>query len=212
MNNLGAVARDVRFFAEQNMSPQALSANLAKLSIDYRDDAIRRGDAAPVYRTYVDGRQGVPETQVQPDGVIIYRFNLLGLAAAFSLAFCQARSPVRSGAYKKAWAIVVNGKRWTDATDGIPSDAEVMIVNPMPYARKIDTGAMRMSVPPGIIEAGRTAVRRQYPNIAAELSFVTIPSGALPPAPYVLRRSGGRKDRRAGQQLTYPALVMRVKP
>ena len=89
-----------------------------------------------------------------------------------------------------------------------------MIVNPQPYARKIETGGMKVSVPTGIVEAARVATRRQYPNLAVDARFVNIPSGLLPPAPWVLRTDARHKgkrvrpDRRAGQPVTYPALIM----
>lgn len=205
----GAVARSIRLFADRNLSSDALSAHLAKTAIMARDDLVRSGNAAPHWTTYVDGRQGVPESQVRPDGAIVYRFNVLGLATVFALSYCMTRSPVRSGAYRKAWFVAVDGKPWRDDLNDIPDSAEVMIVNPLPYARKIDTGAMkRMSVPPGIVEGARQVTQRRFPTVVASRRFVNIPPGLVDGAPYTLRRNGVRKDRAAGQSLTYPALIL----
>lgn len=204
-----AVARSIRLFADQTLSPAALSSHLAATAVQRRDALIARGDAPSVYATYVDGRQGVPETAVRPDGRIVYRFNVLGLAATFALAYCTSRSPVRSGRYRRAWAVIVDGKPWRDDLNDVPAGAEIMIVNPEPYARKIDTGAMKMSVPPGIIEGARQTTRRKFPTVNGARAFVKIPAGLLPGAPYTLKTtSGRRRDRQAGQQITYPALIL----
>lgn len=87
-----------------------------------------------------------------------------------------------------------------------------MVLNPEPYARKIDTGGMKTSVPPGIVEATRQIVQKQYPNINAERKFVTIAPGIIPGAPWILRRNHGRsRSRSAGRPVTYPALVLKEK-
>lgn len=208
MSSAGVVARRVRVFADRTLSDAALSANLARIAVEKRTEVIARGDAPPSYTTYVDGRRGAPEASVRPDGAILYRFNLLGLAAAFAVSFCMTRSPVRSGRFRKSWAVVVDGRPWTADLNDIPGGSEVMVVNPQPYARKIESGAMKMSVPPGIVESARLATRRRYPNLSVDTRYVNIPAGALLPAPWILRRNGGRKDRRAGQPVTYPALIL----
>ena len=224
------VARSVRLFADQALSPAALSAYLAGEAQRIRDEVIAAGDAPNSYRTLVDGREGAPESSVRPDGTIEYKFNLLGLAVIYALTRCIARSPVKDGNYKRAWQVVVDGKPWPGDIEDIPSDAEVMVVNPLPYARKIDVGGQKMSVPPQIIEDARQASRRRYPTLNFARVFVTIPPGIYPGAPYILKghahkvrsvasnrskahREGRaflapRKDTQAGQQMTYPALVI----
>jgi len=208
MGNGASVARSIRLFADRTLSPAALSARLAATAIKARDDLVRKGDAAPHWTTRVDGRTGVPETQVRPDGAIMYRFNVLGLAATFALTYCIGRSPVRSGRYRKAWLVAVDGRPWTADLNDIPPAASVMIVNPMPYARKIDVGAMRMSVPPGIVEGARQVTRRRFPTLDVQRAFVSIPPGLASGAPYIIKGSHRRKDRSAGRALTYPALII----
>lgn len=211
MANAAAVARSMRLFRDRALSPAAQSAVLAGVARKGRDELIRRGEAPTSYRTFVDGREGAREEAVRPDGTIVYRFNLLPAAVGFALALCVARSPVRSGRYRKSWFVMVNGRRWTGDMDAIPADATVFVTNDQPYSRKIDTGAMKLKVPPGIVEAARQAVQRQYPFIRAERDFLLLP-GDGKRGGYVLRTHGGsrRKDRQAGQRLTYPALVLRV--
>lgn len=204
------VARSVRLFADRTLSPSALSANLAATAIRTRADLVRRGDAPPAWTTYVDGRKGAAEASVRPDGAIVYRFNVLGLAAAFALSFVKARSPVASGRFRSAWAVVVDGKPYAGDLNDIPATASIMIVNPMPYARKVEVGAMSMTVPPGIVEGARLAVRRQYPTLAIDSIYANIPSGLFRGAPWILKNAAKsrRKDRRAGQPITYPALLI----
>ncbi|MFT8325521.1 hypothetical protein [Gluconobacter oxydans] len=205
-----SVARNIRLFRDQALSPAAQSARLAAVAIKARDQAVRSGDAPPHWVTIVDGRQGAPETSVQPDGFILYKFNVMGLAAQAALQLCKDRSPVRSGRYRDSWMVVVDGRPWTEDMADIPEGVSIMIVNPQPYARKIDTGAMKkMSVPPGIVDAVRKLVQRKFPTVNAARAFVTIPSGLMENAPYVLRRSRGRsKSRSAGTAMTYPAMIL----
>jgi hypothetical protein len=90
--------------------------------------------------------------------------------------------------------------------DRIPPGVEIVITNDQPYARKIQVGAMKMSVPPGIYEDARQFVQRNFGQmVAVQLRFVQLAGG------YVLKRSGGRKDRAAGQPIAYPALVINLK-
>ena len=203
-----SVARNIRLFRDQALSPAAQSAYLARVAINARDTAVRRGDAPPHWTTNVDGRQGAPESSVRPGGFILYRLNVMGLAAKAALQLCKERSPVRSGRYRDSWVVVVEGKPWTGDVSDVPDGKQVMIVNPQPYARKIDTGAMKMSVPPGIVEAVRQSIQRKFPTVNAARAFVTVPSGLLDNAPYILRRNGRAKDRTAGKAITYPALIL----
>jgi len=203
-----SVARNIRLFRDHALSPAAQSAYLARVAIDARDTAVRRGDAPPHWTTNVDGRQGAPESSVRPDGFILYKFNVMGLAAKAALQLCKERSPVRSGRYRDSWVVVVEGKPWPGDVADVPDGKDVMIVNPQPYARKIDTGAMKMSVPPGIVEAVRQSIQRKFPTVNAARAFVTVPSGLLENAPYILRRNGRAKDRAAGKAITYPALIL----
>ncbi len=208
-----SVARNIRLFRDQALSPAAQSARLAAVAIQVRDQAVRSGDAPPHWTTNVDGRQGAPESSVRPDGFILYKFNVMGLAAKAALQLCKERSPVRSGRYRDSWVVVVEGKPWNGDVADVPDGAEIMIVNPQPYARKIDTGAMKkMSVPPGIVEAVRQSVQRKFPTVNAARAFVTVPSGLLENAPYTLRRNGRAKDRTAGKAITYPALILTRRP
>ncbi len=219
-SNAASVARRVRLFRDNTLSPQALSVNLATVARRERDDLIKIGAAPASYQTIVDGRRGAAEETVRPTGKILYLFEVIGLATAFSLSFCRARSPVKSGAFLNSWFIAVNGQPFVGDLNDIPSSAEVMITNPQPYARKIDVGHMRMSVPHHIIEDARQAVRKAYPSINADYQLVLIPRSRG--GGYVLKghfRRGFRQHSRIslrpdvfrGEPMTYPALVLTVR-
>lgn len=197
-----------------------------------RDALIQAGRASPSYRTLVDGRDGAAEESIKPGGVIIYRFNTLGQAAVFGLAYAVARSPRISGAYRRAWVVVVNGKEWRGDLNDIPPFAEVWIVNSAPYHRKITTGGQR-TIGRGIVEATRQEIARRYPNLTAGVSFLDL-SGVIGgfQTPYILkgdarsqavvhvarRQLAGtqtvrvrRKDSAAGMAMTYPAVTITAK-
>lgn len=232
----GTFSRSIRAFADRALSPAALSRHLATVARQARDELIREGSAPDSYETFVDGRRGAAEETVRPDGAIVYRFNLLGLAARLALDTAvrmSPRAPHEGGDFANGWVVAVDGKPWIGALTDIPAGAEVMIVNTVPYARKIQVGAMPlMSVPPGIVERVRSRVRSRFPTLDAEVTFVRLPSSfgdARFPTPYILRgrqrsfavahiarirANGGRsvvtnrKDSREGEQVTYPALII----
>lgn len=202
---LSAFDRDLRLFV-QDCQPAEISRALAEFARSSRDAAIAEGIASPRYRTIVDGTPGAPEERVRPDGKIVYDFDVWDGVIPYALAFAQARSPRKSGTYAKSWFAMVNGAPWDG--DTVPFGAEVIVTNDQPYHRKIDVGAMEMSVPPGIVEDVRQAVQRRFGNaLKAEVDFIHLAGG------YVLkgRSRRKRKDTRAGQPLTYPALVMRAR-
>lgn len=222
-----------------NTSQILSSAELHKMVADEcrknRDDAIAAGRASPTYETYVDGRKGGREEDVMlQGGVVSYVFSNLATAANWALSECRRRSPVSSGAYRKSWIILVNGEQYPEL-DTIPSDQTVMIVNTMPYARKIEVGGMRIRVPPGIIESVRRPVMSRFPGVTATRAFLPMSGGRDArggPVPYILKQAGiasgiswdkkakswGRKhsayvseraDRQAGQQMLYPTLILK---
>ncbi len=220
--------------ARASLSSAALHKAAADACRANRDELIASGRASSTFRTAVDGRVGADEESVNLDGGIVrYVFSYLAQAVAFALEYCQAHSPVRSGAYRDSWAVRVNGEWWTRPAATIQPGSTVEIVNTMPYARKIDTGGQITSVPPGIVEAARQAAMKQYPTLKIARKFLSLSDGRDARGerlPYILKAQGiesgltfskksgferlrktrrsNRKDRQAGQVMTYPALVL----
>lgn len=200
-----------------------------------RDKAIAAGRASPTYETYVDGRKGGREEDaLLQGGVVSYVFSNLATAANWALSECRRRSPVSSGAFRKSWIMLVGGEQYAEI-ENIPSGQTVMIVNTMPYARKIEVGGMQIRVPPGIIESVREPLMNRFPGIRAFREFHPMPGGRDArggAVPYILKQAGiasglswdkkqkswGRKhaayvseraDRQAGQQMLYPTLILK---
>jgi len=163
-----------------------------------------KGDL-PEVQTFVDGRLGAPEESVKPYGVIRYEFVFASEAATFALKEAQEMSPVDSGAFRRAWFLMVDGKEV--AADAIPPSARrIVLTNDRPYARKIEVGAMTVRVPPGIVDRLQRVVLRRFGNsVEADVQYIELAGG------YRLKRDGGRKGRRKGDPLTYPALIMTVR-
>ncbi len=208
-------AKELRL-ATAGISQDAISAELAKFARAQLAEAIGSGAGSPMYSRFVNGREGAAEETVEAPGPILYVFAWWAPVIGFALAYARGRSPERSGRYRKSWIVLVNGRE-VDEDAAIPAGAEVTITNRQPYHRKIDSGHMRMRVPPGIIEEMRSRIARRFSGaVEARATQVLIPGG------YILKgkfrrgyreraRSGLRRDTRAGQPMTYPAVVMRMK-
>lgn len=188
--------------ATAGLEPGQINATLAKTARAALADAISSGEASERYVRSVNGRIGAPEETVDAPGPIVYRFSYLDEAVVYALAFARERSPTRKGTYKRSWFAMVNGRPW-DGQSPIPLDAEVIVTNDQPYHRKIEVGAMTMRVPPHIVEDTRQAVQRAFRGaIRAQMRFVDL-AGA-----YRLERNHGRRGRRKGDPITYPAVIL----
>lgn len=221
-------------YVRDDVSVDAVKAQLIADVIAERDALIAAGEASSRWTRKVNGTADAPESDLQPGGAIIYNFSDLSQAVILALETCRNKSPVSSGDYRDAWIVMVTGGVWTGDLEDLPSGVEVTISNPVPYARKIDVGAMKMSVPPGIIEAARQTVQRKFAGITAERRFLNL-SGHYGKwqAPYLLKGNAQRKlaqlnprssvfrrgerylarrrDLGVGQPITYPSLVLSEK-
>jgi hypothetical protein len=201
MASLRAFERELKI-ATAGLEPQAINKLLAQTAHQALEEAQSAGEAPSSFIRYVNGREGVAEESVEAPGPIVYVFSWLNEVATYALAFAEERSPVLSGRFKSSWFVLVNGSLW--GGEDIPPDPEIILTNDQPYARKIEIGRMVMRVPPGIVEDTRQAVMRRFGNvIQAQKRFIPL-AGA-----YTLKTSSGRrKDRQAGRELSYPALVI----
>lgn len=191
--------------ATAGLRPEEIAKDLADTAEAELAAVIADGEASESYTRFVNGREGVPEEQVVPPGPIVYLFHYSDELATWALQWARDNSPIESGRYRDAWFVMVNGVR-ADPKD-VPPDAEIVITNDEPYARKIETsGKDHFSVPPGIVERLRLAVLSQFgAHIAsAEIRYIALEGG------YVLHGRGRRsRSRHAGEEMTYPALVLK---
>lgn len=215
MARLQTFAKDLQL-ATAGIAPQNIARELAQFARDELARSIADGEGSPVYDRYVNGIKDAPESAVVPPGPIVYDFIWWQEIVEYALQYLVERSPVHSGRYKQSWMVLADGSPIADVRD-IPIASTVTIVNDQPYARKIDVGHMRMSVPPFLIEDARQAVNRIFGNIiTARRSLIDLPSaytlkgyfrrGVRPRA-----RTKLRADTKAGAKMTYPALILSMR-
>ena len=220
--------------ASDGLNQEAMSRELARFAKVEVRRVVNEGAASPIYQTWVNGVEGLPEERVQAPGPIVYVFINWRAIIEHPLAALVRNSPHKTGAFQKSFVVIAGGRLVTDF-DAIATDDEVIITNSRPYVRKIQVGAMmKMSVPPRLFEKGRRALVNRFGRqmVAAEVTFLNMPSGLHPEIPYLLKgkqrvrlaansarssafRAGRptlarRKDLEAGQPLTYPALILKM--
>ena len=186
---------------------QVIRLNMAavKGDIQKRHAAIARAGLAahlaglehkPTVVTFVDGRRDASEDSVKPFGVIRYEFRQMADIAVWALERCRELSPVKSGAYRESWFVMVGGKEVDPAA--VAAVDEITITNDRPYHRKLEVtvnsqrlhgGKKTIRVPAGIVEAVRQEILRKYPGVSAEVAFMELAGG------YVLRGHGSRRGR-----------------
>jgi hypothetical protein len=163
------------------------------------------GGASQQYDKFVNGRQGAAEESVKAPGPILYVFTNWTLVINTALAELRKRSPRRSGRYQNSFIVVVGGRTVVTEYSKIRSDAEVVIYNESPQTRKIETG-YNGSGARHFDLSRRTLNSRFKGAFEVGLTFVDVPSGISPRAPYILKRTTRRRV--AGTPITYPALVI----
>lgn len=233
--------------ATAGLEQQAIAAQLAAFAHAEVEDAIRRGEASPSYRRFVNGQPDMPEERVTLPGPIDYVFSGWDQIIPFALDYLRGRSPVDSGDYQNSFVVIVNGRVVSRSSSGyqrrvlfggqagggldIPADALVTITNTQPYTRKIEVGAMRLSVQPRIFEDAEHEVASKFEGqVSTSTQYLRLHGGIADGVPYTLKgrqrqravaqtsrssafRAGRRAlsdrgDSKAGQPLTYPSLVM----
>lgn len=205
---MGTTAADIsRQFAAARAaaSPQALRKlmfSTARAQIEAVEESHRRllGTALPK-RQVVDGMEGKPIEQVERS--IVIEWSILAFAARWVGRELMARSPVKSGRYKDAHSLIVDGEvvRFQRAAlrDLSPA-AEVAFVNLLPYARKIEKG-LSPKAPSGVYEATAEAARARFKGLKIEYAYRTY-AGDLP------RWKTGPRN---AAQRRFPTIVMRAR-
>jgi hypothetical protein len=144
----------------------------------------------------------VPEFAVKAPGPIVYSFDWLRDASLYAAAWLKTAAPVKSGRFRRSFVAIADGRELPAEQIGFAR--EVMLVNTQPYARKIQVGAKGFESRRGLFDAAARRLRSEFRGlVAVRVTFVRLDTA------YRLRRSAGRrKDRRAGSEVTYPALVL----
>ncbi|WP_454917311.1 hypothetical protein [Xanthobacter sediminis] len=207
--------RDIQL-ATSDLAPEAIAAELAKLAKEERDGAIKRGEASPIYDTFVNGVRGAAEETVRAPGPILYVFSYWQPVIDFTLDFLRRRSPDKSGRYKASHSVMI-GSQFIQPEAEIGADEEVTIVSTVPYSRKIEVGHMQMSVERGVYVDARKAVMQRFAGLMnVKATQILLPNGYILKGvfrrgfrPYA--RTKLRKDTEAGARMTYPAIIMKMK-
>ena len=232
--------RDI-LLATVGLTDEAISHEVALFAKTSLAELIGTGEASSNYTRFVNGQQGAPEESFNvrsnaSPGPILYEFAWWQELITDALAELVKRSPKRSGRYARSFIVLANQVPVTNYQT-IDGAAEVIIFNAQPYTRKIEVGAMTMTVPPHHFDAANASLRRKYGttgSFSIMTRFLSIGSGIDARVPYILkgeyagrynaqrsaikagakvssaRRLARRKDRDAGQPITYPALVINM--
>ena len=178
----------------------------------FENAKVMTADPKPVsYTRWVDGNKGALEEAARADSVIVYEYNRVNEIAQFAQQYLSDISPEKSGKFKSSWQILLNGSPVAQITQFNSGD-EILIVNDQPYARKIVSGHMKLSVPHNLTIRAKREINRRFGNtVSAQDTYLPLAGG------YVLKgsfskgvkpgaRTGIKKDTQAGAAMTYPAL------
>lgn len=169
------LSRDLSILVDDTLSPKAQSKAIAAFARGELKEAQEINGRAlgrvPRHKTWVDGRAEAPLDSVKPDGGrIVFAFEILVDVLQFIAATLREKSPVGppdGGHYRDSHKLFADGV----AADALrpPPAAEYVWLNTAPYARKIEVGSMRMTVPGSdhVYEQTRQIAARRFGNTAA---------------------------------------------
>lgn len=215
----------------KNMTGPAVVEFHARTAKRLLGEFMAKQSAKPMVTLEVDHRPARSETEVKPFGLIVYRFSRMQEVVSYAMKELVRLSPVggkgdeHPGLYRRSWVMLVNGEK-TTSLKNIQIGATVTIVNPLPYARKIHTGAKGFEVHAGIVEKVRQLIFLKYRRMFdVEIEFISLSGG------YILQGFGTqrlaktnrmssafrknqrllslRRDTSRGAEMKYPALVIR---
>lgn len=185
-----------------------------------REEVARGFDTQPVVVT--DGMPRRDYLQVKPFGKIEFVARTsMAEAVRWALTELQKRSPVLTGRYASSHTVMINGAEvqgniWVALRNVQPTD-RVQIVNPQPYARKIEgatankrTGrgkraALSRQARSGVYRVVlRALVNRFGKALFFDFKYVNLNTG--------IKVWGKRGTRRIQRDQVYPALQFFIKP
>lgn len=212
MSSPSVVVRTLRQRVAASLSPEQQAARLAAFAKRDLAQRIARGEAPPVYRRFVDGREGAAEETVRAGGAILYRFQALGQAALFGLDYARAASLPSSVKFKAGFFFSVRGRMIRpESFDPQKVDADVkelFLLNNLPFQRQVSdgwAGTRQVDYHPAEKEfwtQTMRAIRRRYPQLDAD--YV---ARMLFPGQWRYKRPG----RNQGKPVDSPAIRIAIK-
>lgn len=167
------LGRELSILIDETMSPRAQSKAFADFArVELREAQEINGRAlgeVPRHKTFVDGRAEAPLETVKPDGGrIVFEFEILFDVLRFIAFTLVEKSPVKTGRYRSSHQLFADGVQVLTQGELFPAAREYVFLNPLPYARKIEAGKMKMSVPGSshVYEQTAQIARRRFGNIA----------------------------------------------
>lgn len=110
---------------------------------------------------------------------IVYRFLDMQEVVAFALLTLREMSPVGSvddehpGLYRDSHTVFIDGRVVKDAAGWRPGQ-QINISNPVPYARKIEVGHMKVNVPPHVYERAAPIIAARFPAVKVRFLFMPV--------------------------------------
>jgi hypothetical protein len=154
---------------------------------------------------------------------IVFRYLAMQELVDFALQTLRERSPVGTGAdkhpglYRDSHAVFLNGSVVSDGdVSAFRAGDQINISNPMPYARKIEIGHGRMSLPGHVYEDAALIVAQRFGNSAAiKFTFMPVRFGDVQAFASFSRRirPGRRLSQKAREDwlVRQPSLEIRVR-
>lgn len=192
----------------------AMLADFAREMLTEAEETNRQAlGHVPSHDTYVDGRLGVSEDSVKPDGVIVYAFDLTSDALTWIAQQLDANSPVGAGGdphpglYEHSHVLYADGVA-VDPSGDVPSASEYVFINSEPYARKIESGESSQA-PDGVYE-GLAAIAQSRFGKSLQIHF-TFRAPENGESFGLLGAGHPRRRHAAARDLRQPAIVVTVK-
>lgn len=149
--------------------------------------------------------------------VIVFRYLNMDEVAQFALKTLRDFSPAGSGddphpgLYRASHTLFLNGHDVPDAKSWKPRD-QLEISNPEPYARKIEVGAMKVSVEGHVYERAAQVVRGRYGDrVKVDFMFMPLRFGnvqAQAASGISTRHTRRKATRRSGDWLIHQPVII----
>lgn len=127
----------------------------------------------------IDGVDGAADAAFAITSRIVFRYRYMADVVAFALQTLRDLSPVghvgdeHPGLYRDNHLVFIDGRLVADVSGWQPGQ-QINISNPEPYARKIESGRMTLSVPNHIYQDAALLVAARYGD-SVIVQFVYMP-------------------------------------
>jgi hypothetical protein len=219
------IDQDIKIFISDLMSPEAQSSAFADFAEAALADAQATDSAAlgyvPNHTTFVDGIESTDLERVNPNGTIVFVFDLLDDMFAWIFDQLKTHAPFLHGNYRESIKLYADGAE-IEVGGEIPPASQFVFLSTVAYASKIEGSPGRppqsSQAPDGVFQVVATMAKQRFGN-QAKISFAYIaPSdGGIVDwarsagASQQAHRRGGNKALHTEWLTRVPAIVITVK-